>query len=403
MAVTQTPRFTLPQWSAGTDSYPGRTGFNDILGLIEDQAAIAYPSGLIANRPASGAFGRFFLATDQGTSGRLYYDGGSGWIELNTNGGGGIPTAVTVGGTAVATDEGSSNRSARADHIHRLPLATTLIHGAMSSQHYALLNASTASVVNNAILRRTSSGNVFLPTSGWGASDAVPKQYVDDKTADLDAATAGITGNTIVKRWSSGHISGPDPDKPEFYATKRYVDGKTWDGSRIVSRVPFEHVDGSTHAYNTAWGGSGSIRTVHVTSGGEFCFYSSTERHKTNIEAWDINPRDALAVEPVEFDRLDPDTGEPTGVHDYGVRAEQAGQHLPMFLEHEEDGSVGGWSYLRWTTAHQVLHRWHAQRADDQQEEIDALHRTVTQQAGTIAELQHAVDALTEAVAKLTA
>lgn len=272
MAVTETSRFRLPQWSAGTDPYPGRTGFNNILRLLEDQAAIAYPSGPIGSRPQSGTFGRFYLATDQGTPAnpvsRLYYDGGSGWVEINTNGGGGPGTRVVIGGTPT---EGISSRSARADHTHDLPYANSTTAGALSPQHYDLLAGATATATAGQIPRRTSSGQLIVPTTPGGSTDATSKSYVDAATADIrtasylvrpgelvrrwsgsgsngtihvpdptgpsdacnkryadDLGSASYTGfgGAIVRRWGSEHVSGPDPDKPEFYATKRYVDAR---------------------------------------------------------------------------------------------------------------------------------------------------------------------------------
>lgn len=263
MVESQTTRFKLPQWSAGTDAYPGRTGFNNFLKLLEDQAALVYPSGPISNRPSSGAFGRFYLATDQGGTGRLYYDGGSGWVELNTNGGGGPGQPLAIGGSG---SEGVGNRSARADHTHPLPLATAANHGALASQHFDLLNKATPNVepqtlaqrnyqsqlsvgnpthADHAVNRRYidnigshtiqpgqlvrrwdgsgSNGTIHVPTP-TAPADAVNKGYADDLGA------ASIIPSAIVRRWSSadnGAISGPDPGKPEFYATKRYVDGRT--------------------------------------------------------------------------------------------------------------------------------------------------------------------------------
>lgn len=353
MAVTQTPRFALPQWSSGTDSYPGRSGFNDILALLEDKAAIVFPSGLLSNRPISGSFGRFYLATDQGTDGRLYYDGGSGWIELNTNGGGGPPQAILIDGVP---SEGNSNRSARADHTHIMPLATPTNHGAMSSQAAELIESTSVSANPDALVQRTSSGNIYVPLNPPADGSAASRWYVWEITSDLRAATASVVNGTILKRTSSGHVYLPQSGWGAHDAiTKAYVDSKTWSGSDITSGyIPAARVRYSQWAYTQAWGGSGSVRTVHVTNGYELCFYSSTERHKTNIKPWGVDPRDVFAVEPVEFDRLDPETGEPTGVHDYGVRAEQAGKHLPMYLEHDDKGQVEGWSYFRWTGALQV-------------------------------------------------
>lgn len=221
MAVTNTPRFSLPQWSAGTDPYPGRVGFNEIHQLLENQAAVVYPSGAIANRPRSGTFGRFYLATDQGSGGRLYYDGGSGWIEINTNGGGGAGMPVVIGGVGA---EGSSDRSARADHTHALPMATTTTHGALASQHYEMLATATPSIVANTLARRGGTGQ--LSVAGPSHPDhAVNKRYVDDT-----AGTYLAEANTLVRRYSNGHFRVPGSGQGDLDAINRqYMNSvSTW-------------------------------------------------------------------------------------------------------------------------------------------------------------------------------
>lgn len=200
MAESQTTRFRLPQWSQGTDPYPGRTGWNNILMLLEDQAAIAFPSGPIANRPRSGTFGRFFLATDQGTPtapvSRLYYDGGTGWVELNTNGGGGPAAAIAINGTA---SEGTSSRSARADHVHDFPLASSSRAGALAPQHFDLLNGASSTPDSGMLVRRTSSGNVVVPLVPGGDTNAASKSYVDN-----DAGTSSLVNGALVRRYTNG-------------------------------------------------------------------------------------------------------------------------------------------------------------------------------------------------------
>lgn len=287
MAETQTTRFKLPQWSLGTDPYPGRVGWNNILKLLEDQAAIAFPSGPLSGRPQSGTFGRFYLANDQGTPAapvsRLFYDSGSGWVELNTNGGGGPGTPIAINGTAT---EGTSSRSARADHVHSFPFATSGNPGALAPQHFDLLNGATALLHSGMLVRRTSGSQVVVPTTPGGTNDAASKAYVDTKTADIGtashtvkpgelvrrwsgtgsngtihlpdptAAEDGVNkryadalgsssftgqGGKIVRRWGSEHVSGPDPDKPEFYATKRYVDGRVSRAEWKVNAAPIQH------------------------------------------------------------------------------------------------------------------------------------------------------------------
>lgn len=224
MAVTKTPRFSLPQWSAGTDAYPGRVGFNEIHQLLEDQAAVVFPSGPVANRPRSGTFGRFFLATDQGSGGRLYYDGGGGWIELNTNGGGGPGAPVVIGGSG---SEGSSDRSARSDHTHTLALATTANHGAMASQWVTLLEGATMQAASNTLALRDSAGRLTAayPNSSVTTSVATVG-YINTRLGSTSNGTWDNIANTPAVRGADGTFYVSPPVKGLNPATKTYVDGK---------------------------------------------------------------------------------------------------------------------------------------------------------------------------------
>lgn len=261
MVETKTPRFSLPQWSAGTDYYPGRTGFNTILGLLESQAAVIYPSGPGSSMPRSGTFGRFYFATDQGQGGVLYYDGGAGWVPLNLTGGGGPGTPVAVGRAPVVEDEGSRAQAARADHVHTLPLATAANHGALASQHYALLEGAamiptagtlarrdntgrlTAAAPNptvanhvvtvehlgtvgdyrataNTLVRRYENGHFRVPTSGQGVDDAIGRRYVDNEAGEMS-----IVENSLVRR-AGTRIHTASPTSDTHAAPRSYVDSK---------------------------------------------------------------------------------------------------------------------------------------------------------------------------------
>lgn len=260
MAVTKTTRFQLPQWSQGTDPRPGRVDTNQIHQLIESQAAKVYPSGTYANRPSTNIFGSFFMATDQGVDGRLYWNSGSKWVALNTVGGGGVGRPVVINGTAT---EGASLLAARADHTHTIPLATKNQAGAMASQWAELCENATAAATANTVAIRDSSGRLtanppvsakHVATMDWventvgstgtggmtlarrdtagrinvsmpvTANHATPKAYVDDRVQPMNAYAVGGTG---IMRWSSG-VGGnvEDPDNPMTIANKRYVDSR---------------------------------------------------------------------------------------------------------------------------------------------------------------------------------
>lgn len=259
MAVTKTPRFQLDQWSAGSDPRPGRVDTNRIHALIESQAAKVYPSGVLSDRPATNVFGSFYLATDQGVDGRLYYNGGTGWVALNTVGGGGPGRPLIINGNG---GEGSSLLAARADHTHPLPLATKDNAGAMASQWAELCENASATPTPGSLAVRDSggrltvqrpvsaqhavnldylesrgtpgnAGNTIMTRNAAGRSsvsspqgpfDVANKQYVDDRVPPMSAYSDGNTG---IMRWSNG-VGGnvEDPDNPKTIANKRYVDSR---------------------------------------------------------------------------------------------------------------------------------------------------------------------------------
>lgn len=80
MAVTSTPKFGLPQWGDGGDQHPQRGDWNTILAAIASGAAEVLPPAAYATRPAPGARGRLFWATDQNS---LYLDDGTTWQSIS--------------------------------------------------------------------------------------------------------------------------------------------------------------------------------------------------------------------------------------------------------------------------------------------------------------------------------
>lgn len=357
MAVTKTPRFQLPQWSQGSDPRPGRVDTNTIHQLIETQAAKVYPSGTYANRPGTNIFGSFYLATDQGVGGRLYYNSGTGWIALNTVGGGGPGKPIVINGTDV---EGTSLLAARADHTHTIPLATKDRAGAMASQWAELCENATAAPTANTVAVRDSGGRLTArppvsaqhvatmdwvlnagstgPQAGLAARNsagqmsvgnpshplhATNKQYVDDRIYPVDQYA---TGATVMRRWSSGRGANvEDPVNPLETANRRYVD---------------------TTRSRAAW--------------------------KTNIQPMRAGLNEVRDLNPVTFDyKADaPATG--TGVH--GGLVEQVARVLPQLVVNGDDGAPERIRdrELTWVLVNAVQQL--ADRVDELSEELDRLY-----------------------------
>lgn len=360
MAVTKTPRFQLPQWSQGSDPRPGRVDTNTIHQLIETQAAKVYPSGTYANRPGTNIFGSFYLATDQGVGGRLYYNSGTGWIALNTVGGGGPGKPIVINGTAV---EGTSLLAARADHTHAIPLATKSNAGAMPSQWAQLCGDATAAATANTVAIRDSGGRLtarppvsaqHVATMDWvettvgstgtdgmtlarrdtagrinvampvTANHATPKAYVDAKIPDYDKYA---TGDALIQRWGNGHGGNvEDPTNPLELANRRYVD--------------------STRS-RAAW--------------------------KTNVQPMDAGLEELRDLYPVVFDYLPDAPAAGTGVH--GGIVEQVARVLPQLVENGDDGAPERIRdrELTWVLINAVQQL--ADRVDELSEELDDLYK----------------------------
>lgn len=277
MAVTNTPRFSLKQYSSGGDPHPTRDEHNAMIQAIETQAA-RYAGGATAARPAAGKSGTFYRDTE---AKRVYLDDGGAWVDISTNGGGGAGADVVVGGTAA---EGTSDRGARADHTHSLALATSTASGAMPSGDKAKLDAATATSTAGALVVRDAAGRARFAEPA-AAADVASRNYVDVAVATrapsshthtasdinsgtlsaarlplvssttagamssadkvlLDAATSAATAGTIAERDSAGRLAVADPSLAGDASTKGYVD------QQVATRAPSSH----THPWTDVTG-----------------------------------------------------------------------------------------------------------------------------------------------------
>ncbi|AOZ64692.1 minor tail protein [Arthrobacter phage Chocolat] len=272
MAVSTTPRFGVETYSAGTDPHPGRTKFNERMLAFEALAAIA-TQGATGSRPSAGKGRAFYWDT---TVDRLYFDNGTAWKEVTTNGAGGPGAAIVPGAAAV---EGTSSRSARADHTHSLPLATAAVNGAMAAADKAKLDAASAAPTPNTLVMLDANGRtqVAAPSAG---GDTTNKTYVDAQVATrattahshaaadissgvlaaarlpastsaaagsmsaadkakLDAASAAATPSTLVLLDGNGRAAVANPSLAGEIANKGYVD------TQVATRATTAH----THAW----------------------------------------------------------------------------------------------------------------------------------------------------------
>jgi len=146
MAIENSSPHGLVKYGAGTDPIPGRAGHNamvDLLNLLP-----GFRMGPVADRPGPASGVRFWF---DNVTNRIYVNTGTEWIEYAPFGGA-TPKDVAAGG---ANAEGTSVRSARADHVHKLVLATSSLAGAMPSTDKAKLDALGLSVVLTGVVATT--------------------------------------------------------------------------------------------------------------------------------------------------------------------------------------------------------------------------------------------------------
>ncbi|QIN94352.1 minor tail protein [Arthrobacter phage Abba] len=277
MTVSTTGRFGFKTYGAGTDPYPTRVEFNAQQNLLDANSAM-FAQGATTARPAAGKSGRFYWDS---TVSRLYYDDGAAWSEVSTNGGGGAGKPITPNTAGV---EGTSSRSARADHTHNLPLATASADGAMPATDKALLNSASATATPSTLVKLDGSGRAQIADPSV-AAEIANKRYVDAQrdtraasshehdaadvtsgtfdvarlpvvtvaaagamlAADklkLDNAVAAATAARLVMRDAAGRAQFADPLAAADAATKSYVDGQ------IGTRAPSVH----THSYSSLTG-----------------------------------------------------------------------------------------------------------------------------------------------------
>lgn len=261
MAIEHTDRMGLPTYTSGTDLHPTREDFNERMELIDQLAAI-YQSGPRDERPLPSTPGVFYVCTDDRM---LYVDTGTEWVDVRRLGHGGPGQPLDIG--ASEGSEGESDRSARSDHTHPLPLASASQDGAMSAGDKTRLDGATEQDIAHTLLLRNSNGNVNIanpsasthianrgyvdqqrdtraPSShNHSASDVnagvldpdrLPEatqsdrgaMSADDKTKLDEASWDGEPGTLVQRAGNSGRVKVGDPIVGDDAANKGYVDAQ---------------------------------------------------------------------------------------------------------------------------------------------------------------------------------
>lgn len=233
-------RLGLVTYTSGTDPRPGREEHNAERELIEANVVLG-GQGAESARPTPGRGKALYWNESRNV---LQWDSTTGWRDVSTNGGGGPASAVVVGGTST---EGTSDRSARADHSHAIVMATTTSGGAMSAADKSKLDAATSANTASRLMIRDAGGRAQV-VSPAVAADIANKGYVDaivggaaapvvtadnnglatpsmlSRTNEVGAASTGATAGRLVVRDAAGRAQFAAPSSTGDAANKSYVD-----------------------------------------------------------------------------------------------------------------------------------------------------------------------------------
>lgn len=233
-------RLGLVTYTSGTDPRPGREEHNAERDLLEANTVIG-GQGTESARPTAGKRRSLYWNESRGT---LQWDTGTAWQDISTNGGGGPATSIDVGGSNA---EGDSDRSARANHRHKIDFATGTTGGAMSAADKSKLDGATASSTASRLVLRDAGGRAQV-TSPAVAADIANKGYVDSivggaaapvvssdnnglatptmlaRTVDVGQAATAATAGSLMRRDDGGRTQVATPVSTGDASNKSYVD-----------------------------------------------------------------------------------------------------------------------------------------------------------------------------------
>lgn len=288
MAITNTPRLGIERWSHGTDRHPPRAVWDAQQATLDELVAIDRQYATLADRPSAGVRGTYCWVE---ATGILYRDDGEQWRPVVQFGGGAGATVRT----GTAGSEGSSNRSARADHSHPLPLATGSAHGGMSSTDKAKLDAATAAATGGAVAQRDSAGgsafsSVTVGNAPSSSAHATRKDYVDAQVgavhnpvglpgaANLDSYTSS---GVFIQRNTAGATGGTNYPIGQAGLLLVHSDGSAWVyqeyrtpriGSSVTADVVFFR-----SRYNGEWSAWRQAAPVDYVDAGDAATASAAE------------------------------------------------------------------------------------------------------------------------------
>ncbi|WLW38502.1 tail protein [Streptomyces phage Vanseggelen] len=111
-------------------------------------------------------------------------------------------------------------------------------------------------------------------------------------------------------------------------------------GQYLESGDTISWSNGTKQAHARSVSGSGPYYAVWVRGDGGFCKNTSSLRFKQNVRSHDVSADAVLNLRSVIYDRLPDEEGGDYARNEFGLIAEEVGEHLPELVTYDEDGLI---------------------------------------------------------------
>lgn len=284
MAVTTTVRFGLKLATDGTDPWPGRAGWMQMLQSLENKSA-QFVQGTLAARPTPTVQGRFYVVTGGAEAGSVWYDTGTAWVSvgatlrtvLAATASASVVPAIARGAAGQTADLQQWQNSAGTALARVLPTGQMVVAAGSAATHTitkAQLDAVAGSIPQSLSAMAAPPnapvlmGGQRLTSLGAGsaASDAVTKAQLDAVAGSIPARLNQLTanGNVAMSGYrftglGAGAAAGDSVNKSQLDAVAASVP------TRLNQLTPNAHVGMAGFRLTNL--GDGTVATDAVTKG----------------------------------------------------------------------------------------------------------------------------------------
>ncbi|QOV06149.1 tail protein [Streptomyces phage Salutena] len=170
-------------------------------------------------------------------------------------------------------------------------------------------------------------------THPWGDVTGKPTTFPPSShNHDWDQVTgkpSSFPPSSHSHTWNS-ITSKPSTFPPSSHSHSQYVS----------STGTVSWANGSKQPHARSVSGSGTYYAVWVRGDGGFCKNTSSRRFKQNIRDHEVDADAVLNLRPVVYDRLPDEEGGDYARDEFGLVAEEVGEHLPEIVTRDEEGLI---------------------------------------------------------------